>query len=252
MSIVDANLDFEKLLVPRSATGRKLVSRYTAVVMLATVFLSTTNSVVVSALQQQRLSFVQRLLQPIINVGSIDNVSSPKIQSVQSHQETTQYEQLCRRSVVTMTLSCFISLSLHQSSLLYNNIVANAIDEVETGSVGKGIIRSKGCYQGMGDGCVELSDNNALIQQLQQKSLQNRERNEKEALYAYYMKNYPDFFTSIGQVMIKKSSDNTFLLVTPQEAERMKALNQLSYEIPKTRGGTIIDYTQKPILILKE
>jgi hypothetical protein len=66
------------------------------------------------------------------------------------------------------------------------------------------------------------------------------------------MKNYPDFFTTIGQVLVKKSSDNTFVLVTPQEAERLKDLGKLSYEIPKTKGGSIVDYTQKPILVLKE
>lgn len=129
----------------------------------------------------------------------------------------------------------------------YNDKVANAADVV-----GNGIIRSKGCYQGTGDGCAELSENNPLIEQLQQQSVKNRERNEKEALYAYYMKNYPDFFNSIGQVLIKKSSDNTFLLVTPQEAEGLKQLGRLTLEIPKTRGGTIVDYTQKPILVLKE
>jgi hypothetical protein len=115
-----------------------------------------------------------------------------------------------------------------------------------------GILRSKGCYQGVGDGCTEFAEENPLIQKLQQQSALNREKNEREALNAYYMKNYPDFFNSIGKVMIKKSSDNTFFIVSLQEAEQMKLSGKLTYEVPMTRGGKVVDYTQKPVLILRE
>jgi hypothetical protein len=128
------------------------------------------------------------------------------------------------------------------------NSVAFADDSVNE----SGIIRSKGCYQGIGDACADFADDNALIQKLQQQSALNRARNEREALNAYYMKNYPDFFGSIGKVMIKKASDNTFIIVSLQEAEQMKLDGRLALEIPKARGGKIVDLTQKPILILKE
>jgi hypothetical protein len=175
-----------------------------------------------------------RFTKPIVGTKSADKMD-PEIKCHNPH----------RRKFFALTTSYFAWSSVAPTELRKPN-VANAID------VGNGIIRSKGCYQGTGDGCAELSGDNPLILKLQEQSIRNRERNEKEALYAYYMKNYPDFFNTIGKVMIKKSSDNTFMLVTPQEAERLKALGQLSYEVPKTRGGTIIDYTQKPILILKE
>jgi hypothetical protein len=116
----------------------------------------------------------------------------------------------------------------------------------------KGVIRSKGCHQGIGDACSDFAGDNTLIQKLQEQSAVNRARNEREALNAYYMKNYPDFFGSIGKVMIKKSSDNTFIVVSLQEAEQMKLDGKLALEVPKARGGKIVDLTQKPILILKE
>ena len=160
-----------------------------------------------------------------------------------------QSQSFHRRHIFTSLIPCVGCLAVDQSGFFNEYSIANAaVDVVGTDN----IIRSKGCYQGIGDGCTELSENNPLIQQLQQQSIKNRERNEKEALYAYYMKNYPDFFNTIGQVLVKKASDNTFVLVTPQEAERLKGLGKLTYEIPKTRGGTIVDYTQKPILVLKE
>lgn len=43
----------------------------------------------------------------------------------------------------------------------------------------KAVLRSKGCYQGEGEGCSELAEDNELIQSLQEKSLANKDRNEK-------------------------------------------------------------------------
>jgi hypothetical protein len=183
-----------------------------------------------------------------------DTVKDSTNQYVSKQYETISSGSFPRRSFFTAVISCVGCVSAdHLGFWNDNSVVANAaVEAVRTTAGQNGIIRSKGCYQGTGDGCTELSENNALIQQLQQQSIANRERNEKEALYAYYMKNYPDFFNSIGQVLVKKSSDNTFVLMTPQEVERLKGLGKLTYETPKTRGGTIVDYTQKPILVLKE
>ena len=65
------------------------------------------------------------------------------------------------------------------------------------------------------------------------------------------MKNYPDWFASIGKVMIKKP-DGTFMVVSQAEADDLKRSGKLSSEIATAMGGKITDYTQRPILILKE
>lgn len=113
------------------------------------------------------------------------------------------------------------------------------------------VIRSKKCYQGQGDGCMELAQENALIQSLQQKSQENQKRNEEESLNAYYMKNYPDYFASLGKTMIQKANGG-FVLVSDGELEELKRNHQLTYEVPRTRGGTMVDMTQKPTWIMKE
>ena len=65
------------------------------------------------------------------------------------------------------------------------------------------------------------------------------------------MRNYPDYFASIGKVMIKKP-DGSFILVTDEEYEKLRKSNQLTIEIPKANGGRVTDWTQKPILVFKE
>jgi hypothetical protein len=209
--------------------------------MFALAFCATTISSFVASAYQ-----LQTRQDSLLKLASINSVAKFTNDCVSSNYDDSQTRSLHRRNVLAAVISCFSCLAVDRSGF-FNDNAANAVEVV-----GNGVIRSKGCYQGAGDGCTELSEDNPLILQLQQQSSKNRERNEKEALYAYYMKNYPDFFNSIGQVMIKKASDDTFLLVTPQEAERLKGLGKLTYEIPKTRGGTIVDYTQKPILVLKE
>jgi hypothetical protein len=73
----------------------------------------------------------------------------------------------------------------------------------------------------------------------------------QEARDAYYMKNYPGWFATVGKVLIKRQ-DGTFIVVTAEEADQMQKKGLLSFEIPKTMGGKIVDHTQKPILVLKQ
>eukprot|EP00523_Entomoneis_sp_CCMP467_P016115 CAMPEP_0168776422 /NCGR_PEP_ID=MMETSP0725-20121227/6029_1 /TAXON_ID=265536 /ORGANISM="Amphiprora sp., Strain CCMP467" /LENGTH=179 /DNA_ID=CAMNT_0008826101 /DNA_START=81 /DNA_END=620 /DNA_ORIENTATION=- len=108
------------------------------------------------------------------------------------------------------------------------------------------------CASGVGSGCADLAEGNALIQALQEKSAANKERNEKEARDAYYMKNYPDWFQAAGKTLIKKQSDGTFVAVDDAELESLKRDNRLTLETAKSMGGRVVDYTQKPILVLKE
>ena len=150
-----------------------------------------------------------------------------------------------------------------------------------------GVLSAKECIQGQGDGCLEMSGENELIRSLQERSLANKDRNERvslvftaggerllfvdyllyclttkfflvcllmwfqEAKEAFYMKNYPDWFATVGKIMIKKS-DGSFIVVDAEEAATLQKEGRLQYETPRSKGGTLIDYTQKPILVLKD
>jgi hypothetical protein len=113
------------------------------------------------------------------------------------------------------------------------------------------VISSKYCAYGTGDGCDDLSEGNEYIKQLQAKSAANKEAIMQEARNAYYMKNYPDWFASVGKTMIKKS-DGSFMLVDDGELQKLKDENKIGLEYAKTMGGRVMDVTQKPILTLKE
>lgn len=73
----------------------------------------------------------------------------------------------------------------------------------------------------------------------------------QEAREAFYMKNYPDWFASVGKSLVKKS-DGTFVVMDELEIEEMKNQNRITLEIPKTKGGQVVDYTQRPIMVLKD
>ncbi len=67
------------------------------------------------------------------------------------------------------------------------------------------------------------------------------------------MKNYPDFFASLNppKYMVKKS-DGTFDLYDDVQLAELKRANKIRLEKPTAMGGKVIDYTQKPILVLVE
>jgi hypothetical protein len=73
----------------------------------------------------------------------------------------------------------------------------------------------------------------------------------QEALDAYYMKNYPDFFSVVGKTLVKKQ-DGTFVALADSEVEKLKQDGKVTFEIPRTKGGKLVDVTQKPILVFKE
>ena len=72
----------------------------------------------------------------------------------------------------------------------------------------------------------------------------------QEARNAYYMKNYPDWFGSVGKSLIKKP-DGTFMVVDDVDLQKLKDQNKLGLEYATTMGGRVTDLTQKPILVLK-
>ena len=113
------------------------------------------------------------------------------------------------------------------------------------------VLQSKGCALGVGDGCDDIAAGNELIRKLQERSAANREVYIKEALDAYNMKNYPDFFQSIGQVLVKMP-DGSFKTFSEEEFSNLKAAGKITLEKPMAMGGKVSDLTQKPILVMKE
>jgi hypothetical protein len=73
----------------------------------------------------------------------------------------------------------------------------------------------------------------------------------QESRNAYYQKNYPDWFASVGKTMVRRP-DGTFFTVSDAELESLKQQNKLTLEIPRAMGGRVTDVTQRPILILRE
>jgi len=65
------------------------------------------------------------------------------------------------------------------------------------------------------------------------------------------MKNYPDYFTSVGKTLVKRP-DGSFTLLSDREVDELKRNNKLTIEMPKAMGGQVTDLTQRPILVLKE
>ena len=114
------------------------------------------------------------------------------------------------------------------------------------------VLSSPPCAGGVGQGCEERSEGNEFIKSLQEKSAENRAANAREGLNAYNMKNYPDYFQSIGKNLVKKSDGSGFLVVTDAELDQLKKDNKIGLEKPKAKGGKYADVTQKPILVLKE
>ena len=112
------------------------------------------------------------------------------------------------------------------------------------------VLQSKGCAMGEGDGCSDLAENE-FIRKLQERSAAKKDQYVKEALDAYNMKNYPDFFQTVGKVLVK-TSDGSFKTFSDEEFAKLKADGKVTLEIPKAMGGKVTDLTQKPILVLKE
>ncbi len=65
------------------------------------------------------------------------------------------------------------------------------------------------------------------------------------------MKNYPDYFASIGKTMLKKADGSGYVLVTDSELTLLFKSNRIALEIPTSMGGKVRDLTQKPIMVLK-
>jgi len=145
-----------------------------------------------------------------------------------------------RREILQHTASALVTLSTFSLPL-------------PSSAEGVSVLRSKGCYRGEGEACDELAEGNELIRSLQRKSAENREMNDREALNAYNMKNFPDFFASLNPPKyLVKQPDGSFGVYTDAELAELKKLGKITVENPKTKGGKFMDLTQKPMLVLVE
>jgi len=113
------------------------------------------------------------------------------------------------------------------------------------------VLQSKGCALGVGEGCDDIAGGNELIRKLQGQSAAKKEVYIKEALDAYNMKNYPDFFQTIGQVLVKMP-DGGFNTFSEDEFSKLKAAGKITTEKPMAMGGKVADLTQKPIFVMRE
>jgi hypothetical protein len=75
----------------------------------------------------------------------------------------------------------------------------------------------------------------------------------KASTLAYQLKNYPDFFASLTppKYMVMKK-DGTFVIFTEEELTPLKQAGKIKIENPMAFGGTIMDVTQKPVMVLVE
>lgn len=65
------------------------------------------------------------------------------------------------------------------------------------------------------------------------------------------MKNYPDFFATVGKKLVKKP-DGSYMMVDDAEMSQLLKDNKIELEFPKAMGGKVTDLTQKPVMVLKE
>ena len=114
------------------------------------------------------------------------------------------------------------------------------------------VLSSKFCAYGEGNDCEDLAEGNPYILELQKRSAANKQNNIDSAKNAFYAKNYPDWFATVGKTMIQKESDGTFIVVDDAELAQLRADNKITVKIPTAMGGRVTDVTQKPMLMLKE
>lgn len=146
--------------------------------------------------------------------------------------------------------SCYTIKSVDRRSLLQKaSFLASSL--AAPSHANAAVLSSGFCAQGVGEGCDDRSEGNEFIKSLQEKSAANREANTREALNAYWIKNYPDAFASTGRTMVKKQ-DGTFAIFSNEEMDELRKNNKIGVEIPTAKGGKYQDLTQKRILILKE
>ena len=97
-----------------------------------------------------------------------------------------------------------------------------------------------GCVYGEGDGCADVAEGNELILKLQQKSRENKAKNELE-LYekTTAMLGYDDFMIASGKVMVRTDASGKFKALTTEEYYAAKKAGRIS---PGDNGIENLDF----------
>jgi hypothetical protein len=159
---------------------------------------------------------------------------------------TTTTSTTTRRNFFTKTLATVTTAATTAA------VVTTVVTPFDEAHAIDGVISSKYCAYGQGGDCEDLAEGNTYIQELQRKSAANKDVNVRDAENAFYAKNYPGWFETVGKTMIRKESDGTFIIVDDVELAKLKAQNLIGTVQPRTLGGRVVDMTQKPTLILRE
>ena len=155
-----------------------------------------------------------------------------------------------RRTFFTKTLATVTTAATATTTAVV--VVTTVVTPFDEAHAIDGVISSKYCAYGQGEDCEDLAEGNTYIQELQRKSAANKDVNVRDAENAYYAKNYPGWFETVGKTMIRKESDGSFIIVDDVELAKLKAQNLIGTVQPRTLGGRVVDMTQKPTLVLRE
>lgn len=155
-----------------------------------------------------------------------------------------------RRTFFTKTLATVTTAAATTTTAVV--VVTTVVTPFDEAHAIDGVISSKYCAYGQGEDCEDLAEGNTYIQELQRKSAANKDVNVRDAENAYYAKNYPGWFETVGKTMIRKESDGSFIIVDDVELAKLKAQNLIGTVQPRTLGGRVVDMTQKPTLVLRE
>ena len=155
-----------------------------------------------------------------------------------------------RRTFFTKTLATVTTAAATTTTAVV--VVTTVVTPFDEAHAIDGVISSKYCAYGQGEDCDDLAEGNTYIQELQRKSVANKDVNVRDAENAYYAKNYPGWFETVGKTMIRKESDGSFIIVDDVELAKLKAQNLIGTVQPRTLGGRVVDMTQKPTLVLRE
>ena len=155
-----------------------------------------------------------------------------------------------RRTFFTKTLATVTTAAATTTTAVV--VVTTVVTPFDEAHAIGGVISSKYCAYGQGEDCEDLAEGNTYIQELQRKSAANKDVNVRDAENAYYAKNYPGWFETVGKTMIRKESDGSFIIVDDVELAKLKAQNLIGTVQPRTLGGRVVDMTQKPTLVLRE
>lgn len=73
------------------------------------------------------------------------------------------------------------------------------------------------CIAGEGPGCDKAAEENPLIRSLQEKSMRNKEKNQRETLERYWKEGYGGYFSFGFDKVLKRDSKGAWYLGDPED-----------------------------------